>query len=269
MSIKSFLQYFILILIILFIGYVYINYLSKDQTVVEQIDSVEQVESIQENKDTSNLQAKKEILNVEKNMTTENNDKIEKEETININEKEDGLNKTKVTKNEILIEEKIEKKEIETAKEEKVDIQKDDISLVSEVEYITTDKRGNIFKLIADSAKTNSKNNNILDLINVKGTITSPIRSTIYIVSDYAMYDSSNLNSYFYDNVVINYEDKEIDCDNFDINMDSNLAIAYNNVTVTDPKSVMNAGKIIFDTVTKDVNILPASEIEKINVITN
>ena len=81
-------------------------------------------------------------------------------------------------------------------------------------------------------------------------------------------YNSYNSNSSFYDNVVINYEDRQINCDNFVIDMETNLAIAYNNVIVTDPKSVMNAGKITFDMTTKDINITPGNERNKVKVIT-
>ena len=103
----------------------------------------------------------------------------------------------------------------------------------------------------------NQDNKNILDLDNVSGEITSNQRSTIYIVSDFAEYNSSTLGSKFYKNVVINYEDKQITCENFDINMDTNIAIAYNNVVVTDPKSTMKAGKIALNIETKEIDINP------------
>jgi len=57
--------------------------------------------------------------------------------------------------------------------------------------------------------------------------------------------------------VIINYEDKQIICENFDINMDTNIAIAYNNVVVTDPNSIMKAEKIAFNIETKEININP------------
>ena len=57
--------------------------------------------------------------------------------------------------------------------------------------------------------------------------------------------------------MIINYEDKQITCDNFDLNMDTNIAIAYNNVVVTDPKSTMKAGKITLNTDTKEIDINP------------
>ena len=75
----------------------------------------------------------------------------------------------------------------------------------------------------------------------MRGKINSEKRDAIFIVSDFALYNTSNLNSKFYQNVIINYQDKEISCKNFDINMETNKAIAYNNVIITDPKSIMNA----------------------------
>ena len=140
---------------------------------------------------------------------------------------------------------------------------------MNDVEYLTTDEKGNKYKLLAKSGRTNKDNNNILDLDDVRGFITSSKRSAIYIVSDFAEYNTSNLNSKFYQNVVINYEDKEITCENFDIDMQTNIATAYNNVVVTDPKSVMKAGIITLDIETKDININPSNMKNKVTVTTN
>ena len=142
-------------------------------------------------------------------------------------------------------------------------------NLVKDVEYTSVDQKGNKFYLLATSGKSNVNNNNILDLENVRGTISSDTRDTIYIVSDFAEYNSVNLNSKFYKNVIINYQDKEITCINFDINMETNKAIAYNNVIITDPSSIMKAGVVEFDLKTKNIDINPASTTQDISVITN
>ena len=148
------------------------------------------------------------------------------------------------------------KKEVNTEKEIK--------NLVKDVEYTSIDQKGNKFYLLANSAKSNKNNIDILDLYNVRGKILSDTRETIYILSDFAQYNSVNLNSKFYENVIINYQDKEIKCSNFDINMETNKAIAYNNVVITDPKSTMKAGIVEFDLKTKNININPESIKEEI-----
>ena len=169
---------------------------------------------------------------------------------------------TEIPKEEAKVETEIPKEE---AKVKKPKI----ANLVKDVEYLTTDENGNKYKILAKSGRTNSDNKNVLDLDNVRGFITSDKRSTIYIVSDFAEYNSSELNSNFYQNVVINYEDKEITCDNFEIDMKTNIAVAYNNVVVTDPKSIMKAGIITLDIETKVININPDNKKNKVTVTTN
>ena len=108
-----------------------------------------------------------------------------------------------------------------------------------------------------------------MDLVNVRGEITSDNRDTIYIVSDFAQFNSVNSYSKFYENVIINYQEKQITCINFDINMETNKAIAYNDVVITDPKSTMKAGLVEFDLKTKDININPETTSDEIEVIAN
>jgi len=161
-------------------------------------------------------------------------------------------------------------KENDTKKEKPNNKNKNKLSnTLKDVEYISIDKKGNKFKLLARSAKSNKNDNNFLDLDFVRGVITSEIREPIYIISDFGQYNTTNFNSKFYQNVKINYMEKQILCENFDIDMETNMAIAYNNVVVTDPQSTMKAGIITFDLKTKDININPTNEDKKVKVITN
>tara|TARA_A100000164_G_C21216926_1_gene456452 strand:- start:258 stop:413 length:156 start_codon:yes stop_codon:yes gene_type:complete len=51
--------------------------------------------------------------------------------------------------------------------------------------------------------------------------------------------------------------------------METNKAIAYNDVIISDPKSTMRAGVVEFDLKTKDININPETTKEVIEVIKN
>ena len=51
--------------------------------------------------------------------------------------------------------------------------------------------------------------------------------------------------------------------------METNKAIAYNNVLITDPKSTMKAGIVEFDLKTKNININPENSTKEIEVVTN
>ncbi len=262
MSLKSSIQIIIFILIISIIGSVYYKYFSINKNIVEELKSSEI-----NNKDQIK-ELEKKILNLElKNSELTN--KIEND--LNVSEK--NLKAKEIEKNVNLVNSKERIKNIANKKLNKIeknDDQKNIVkNLVKEVEYNTVDQKGNRFQLLANSAKSNKDNSDILDLVKVNGKIISDTRDTIFIISDFGQYNSLNLNSKFYKNVVINYQDKQINCVNFDINMETNKAIAYNNVIVTDVNSQMKAGIVEFDLETKDIIINPDSTTTDIEVVTN
>ena len=250
MSLKTAIQLVILIVIFIIVGGVYFKYFSKEKIIVEQVSQPTENE-------------------INKNSQDKNKNKVESE-VINSTNTDKSKNEKKTKKKEINLEKSMDEKTKETnSKSSSNKKDKDMLNIVKDVEYLTTDKNGNNYKILATSGRTNQDDKNVLDLDNVRGEITSSGRSTIYIVSDFAKYNSSTLGSKFYKNVVINYENKQINCENFDINMDTNVAIAYNNVVVTDPKSTMKAGKIFLNIDTKEININPdSSQNSKIQINT-
>jgi len=239
MSLKSLIQVIIILIIVIILGGVYFNYFANNNKI-----SLENNEKKIQTEIDINKPKKKETktLSDEPSVKTEINMSKEVKEVI----KENVNLKKKIKPNKPKIN-----------------------NMIKDIEYLTTDKSGNKYKILATSGRTNSEDNNILDLDNVRGIITSNVRSTIYIASDFAEYNSSNLSSNFYQNVVINYEDKEITCDYFDVDMQTNIAIAYNNVVVTDPQSIMKAGKIILNINTKVININPDNKKNKVTVKIN
>ena len=247
MSLKSLIQIIIILVIIIILGGVYYNYFAINNKII-----------------------------VDKNIETEIDANKLKEKT-NLNENLIEKKKLKVSENvKNNIYEKEKSEEIKKVKSEETNLKKEKKSnkpkidnIVKDIEYLTTDKNGNKYKILATSGRTNSENKNILDLDNVRGIITSKKRSTVYIVSDFGEYDSSNLNSIFYQNVIVNYEDKEINCDYFDVDMKTNIAKAYNNVVVKDPNSTMKAGKIILNIETKVININPDNNRKKVSLTIN
>ena len=233
------------------LGGVYFNYFANNNKI-----SLEKIETQVEEKETKKKESK--VLIKKPVDKTKINESEEVKELKNEEVKELKNEEVKEVKNETV---NLEKK----TKPKKPEINNE----VKDIEYLTTDKSGNKYKILATSGRTNSENKNILDLDNVRGVIKSKKKSTVYIVSDFAEYNSSNLKSNFYQNVVINYEDKEITCDYFDVDMQTNIAIAYNNVVVTDPQSIMKAGKIILNIETKVININPENKKNKVKIKIN
>ena len=236
MSYKSLLQIFIIILISIILSSIYFLYFSNSKEIIVEENSTELKEVITDGQEKKNNK-----------LAPQSEPKLS-EGKILIDQ-----NQTKENKYKPALKEN-EKKSV-------------DKNILMEVEYVKTDNRGNKYQIFAKSAKTNPTDKDVLDLNQVRGIITSDYRSTIYIVSDFAKYNSVDLNSKFYNNVVINFEDKQINCDTFTMDMNINLAEAYGNVVVTDPKSKMYAGIITLDIKTKDININPEAK-KKIKIVT-
>ena len=241
MSFKTFLQILIICLISIIIGTVYLLYFKENDALIKK-----QSDGLVEKQSDNLVEKQENELNPKKKLSqnTENQKNILlKKKLVTENDKEENKKNTK-----------IEEPESE--------------NLLNEVEYVGTDKKGNKYQIFAKSGKTNKKDSSLLDLIDVRGIVSSDQRPSIYIVSDFAIYNSSNLNSNFYQNVIINYEEKQIDCDFFDLNMKTNFATAYGNVIVTDPTSIMRAGKINLNIKTKDIEITPEKK-NKVKVLTD
>ena len=245
MSLKSLVQIFIILVILIILGGVYYNYFAENKII-----------SLEDNE--KSIQSEIDIDNNEIKETKTLPEKSSANKEINISEEVKTAEvKTAEVKSESTNQKKIKKNK------PKID------NVVKDIEYLTTDKSGNKYKILATSGRTNIEDKNVLDLDNVRGIITSDERSTVYVKSEYAEYNSSSLKSSFYSNVVINYEDKEITCDYFDIDMKTNIAIAYNNVVVTDPQSIMKAGRIILNIETKVININPDNKKNKVSLTIN
>ena len=247
MSLKSLIQIIIIFIIITILSGVYYNYFANSKKISLEKDNQTSTETgkVVKTEDLPDETIEKKKINNVEEIKNKDGENIKIEET-------------KIVKN----------KTTESQKKLKPEKPKID-NIVKDIEYLTTDKNGNKYKILATSGRTNSENKNILDLDNVRGIITSNKRSAVYIVSDFAEYNAYKLNSSFYQNVVVNYEDKEITCDYFDVDMKTNIAKAYNNVVVKDPKSIMKAGKIILNIETKVININPDNDKKKVSVTIN
>ena len=101
-----------------------------------------------------------------------------------------------------------------------------------------------------------------MDLEEVIGTISSNKKSTINISSKFAKYNYTNQNSKFYNNVKIDYDGKTINCDNLEIMINENIALAYDNVIVKLENSLIKAQTISLDLITKDIEINSKNKIK-------
>ncbi len=236
MSIKSLLQIILFLLIIIIIGGLYFLYFYSGPLKVESNENA--------------------LININKsNSTLENIDGQEiLDEVVSENQQDNAKNKN-ISKN-------IDTKDLNKKIKSKNKLE----NLTKDIEYVTSNSEGDIFKIFAKFGKTNSQNSDILNLEIVNGTIERDKSSEILISSNYAEYNYSNQNSKFYENVKIKYQDKIITCDNLDIIISENIVVGYNNVTIVDNNSSLKAKKITMNILTKDIEI---NSDDKIQITTN
>ena len=243
MSVKSLLQFILLLLIILIIGGIYLIYFYPGS-----LDKTLNIKNNQEN--------------LEKELENLNSDIDQEILEGTVNNKKEIL----VEKNEI----EIDKSKNTSNKDNLDNIDKDILdqrdNFTKEIEYINTNKNGDTFRIFANYGETSLENKNILNLKEVTGNISSAQRSKIFISSESAKYNYTNQNSQFSGKVKITYDKKEILCDNLDLNITENIAVAYNNVIVKNNNSIMKAQIITLDIVTKDLEI---NSDNKIKIYTN
>ena len=244
MSIKSLLQLILLSLMIIIIGGIYFLYFYSGPL-----------------KSRSNINLNTNENEIKEELNLDNQDILE---TKDLSENKENIDQSNMNNQNKL-------KNIKEAP--KIDDDKlsnisssNEKSLTKEIEYITTNNKGDIFKILAKYGRTNLEDKNILDLEKVKGTISSKKRSTINIESDFANYNHKNQNSKFYKNVKINHDNRVIFCDSFYLDQSKSLATAFGNVVVKDNTSVMKAKVVTMNIITKEIKI---NSEENINIITD
>ncbi len=241
MSVKSLLQIILFLLIILIIGSIYYIYFF----------SISSNNKINLNTDIELNQ--KETTKNEVLYTDERTDEIQmiENEKIKTN-KSNNIDQVNLKSNEnVVLKNNIKKNDLKLNNNSSNELK----NLTKEIEYISTNKNGDTFKIFAKYGKTNLKNSSILDLEDVNGTIMLSSGSKINITSDYAKYNYDDQQTDFINNIKLNYDGKLISCDNLNIKINENIAIAYNNVVIKDNKSMIKADNVQINLITKDINL--------------
>ena len=149
-------------------------------------------------------------------------------------------------------------------------IKEDNLNLdnvMENLEYKSSDKSGNNYIIKAKKGKVNFEKENLLILEDVYGEIKLVGKSTIYIYSNFAQYNRNNFDTRFYQNVLVNYEDKRFNCDNLDLFFKDNFGSMYNNIVFVDENTQINADQVNMNLLNGDINIKMFQEEKKIKIL--
>jgi len=149
------------------------------------------------------------------------------------------------------------KKELSLAQEDKQEDlnNQNESNIIKNIEYKSSDKSGNDYILKAKVGEIDIQNKNIIKLNEVSGKIILVEQDPINIYSKFAIYNSENSETKFYKEVRIQFEDNQINSDNFDLFIKENIAKIYDNVQFNNNLSKINADIINIDLLSGNINV--------------
>ena len=151
-------------------------------------------------------------------------------------------------------------KKIETEINEKV------ASELTNIEYNSTDDKGNIYFINAKKAiiELGEQKNNQVKLEGVTSFINLKNKGLLNIYAKNAIYNKVNHDTLFYNGVKIEYLDNIITSQNFDLIFSKNLSNVYNNVVYKNRNSSLISDNIIIDMETGDIKLKMINKVKKV-----
>ncbi len=151
-------------------------------------------------------------------------------------------------------------------------------SRIEEIYYISEDENGNSYKITSDYGEFDYKNtlkidefdqkgSDIIKLENVVAVINLKKSGIINISSKNALYNRVNLNTYFYEDVNLNFNEHNVK--SYDLNMNyvsKNIKIT-GNVNYLNNNNFLNADIIEMDMLTKSSRIYMKKKTDKIKAL--
>ena len=152
-------------------------------------------------------------------------------------------------------------------KDNELDESEGDFNLLKNIKYVSKDSSNNIYEIYAEEGRIDSDNPDITLMKNVKAYIFLNEEDVIEIISKYANYNSLNYNTYFRENILVNYSKNKIKCEKLDISFDSNIASFYENLVYESEQMKMNADKLEIDLISKNSKLIMFDTEKKISIV--
>jgi len=142
-------------------------------------------------------------------------------------------------------------------------------NLIRNLKYDVKFDGKNQYTITADLSEISYQND--IEIVNMKKVIAIFVDKTnemLTITSNEAIYNNSNYNTNFIDNVKVNYNNNTILAEKMDLNFSENLITIYEKVNYEGLQGIITADYVKIDLITKKIQIYMSSKDEKVKVIT-
>ena len=144
--------------------------------------------------------------------------------------------------------------------------QNDNSTYIDNVNYISSDTRGNKYQITAEQAVIKSEDSDVMFLENLIAYIFIKDSDTIMITSNFGEYNSKNYDTIFSENVIILYPGHKITGEYLDLSFLKNLGTISKDVIYKGEKTSLFADKIEINLTTKDTKIFMDDKNKKVLV---
>ena len=153
-------------------------------------------------------------------------------------------------------------------KEDKQNIasQNDNSTYIDNVNYISSDTRGNRYQITAEQAEIKIEDPDVMLLENVVAYIFNKDSDTAMITSNFGVYNSKNYDTIFSKNVIILYPGHKITGEYLDLSFLKNLGTISKDVIYKGEKTSLFADKVEINLTTKDTKIFMDDKNKKVLV---
>ncbi len=139
-------------------------------------------------------------------------------------------------------------------------------SLIEDLKYLSTDKKGNKYKIEAKKGNIDKVNPDVIYLENVKAIISLQNSEFISIESKFAKYNTKSFDTLFNDTVSIDYGEHLLKSEFLDLSFENSLVSIYDNVRYLSGISSLKADKAEIDILNKKTKIFMEDPKKKIKI---
>ena len=139
---------------------------------------------------------------------------------------------------------------------EKVDENQNSTSTyINDINYVSTDVRGNKYQITAKLAEIKIENPDLMFLSDVVAFVFIKDKDTVKITSNFGKYNTNNYDTIFSENVIVIYPGHKVTGEYLDFSFLTNIGVFTTNVIYTGEKTNLFADKMEMNITTKDTKI--------------
>ena len=163
-----------------------------------------------------------------------------------------------------------EKKKNLTRSSDNQSINQSENNFIKNLKYEVRLNENNYYKITSEESEINYINNEeIVKMYKVKALVLDQNNLPIVITAKKAVYNNSNYNTNFREDVLIEYMDYKILADKMDLNFQKNIIKIFQNVRYIGTENKLTSDNIELNLITKEIDIFMDSKTDNVKIIKN